>query len=151
MDAGEAARSAARQAGIERTAGRWDEALTLQRGAVALAEASGDAALHAHALRHLADILSDSGDAEGALPLFEQVLRLYADGALPPLDAANAIRGAAVNAERFGDAHEARRLWLLARDRYAALDEMFARLTGKPDNPGVAEADARLAALTGPD
>lgn len=149
MDEGDAARSAARQTAVERRAGRHAEAVAMQRGAVSLAERSGDAVLHAHALRHLADILSDSGDADAAMPIFSRVLAFYATERAPALDAANAVRGAALNAERLGDRHEAKRLWAMARDQYSALDALFAQLTGETANPGLAEAEQHLAALRG--
>ena len=143
----ETARTLARQAQAARGAGNGD-AIALQRQAVAAFAEIGDAAGHAHALRHLADILSESGDAEAAAPLFETVLAFYA-GAGTPIDAANAIRGTALNAERLGRRDEAKRLWALARDCYAALDAWFAERIGAGENPGVAEADRHLAALGG--
>ncbi len=142
----ETARSLAHQAQAARDAGGHAEAVALQKRAVAAFEELGDAAGHAHALRHLADILSESGEAEAAAPLFEQVLAFHA-GAGSPIDAANATRGAALNAERLGRRDEAKRLWALARDRYAALDSWFAERLGPGANPGTAEAAAHLDTL----
>ena len=67
----------------------------------------------------------------------------------PPLDVANALRSAAVHAEAIGDGDSAEAFWLQARQRYAALDDVFEKLTGQPGNPGVEEADRRIAALRG--
>ena len=66
----------------------------------------------------------------------------------PPLEMANALRSAALHAERGNDATEARKLWIEARSYYQQLDERFALLRGLPGNPGVIEADKHLAALS---
>jgi hypothetical protein len=52
-----------------------------------------------------------------------------------------------LHAQNLGQKDEARRLWREARDRYATLDALFLSLTGSAENPGVKEADRRLAAL----
>ena len=114
-----------------------DQAIALQRRAVALL-ATGDAGARAHALRHLADMLSDAGETAEAARLYASVLAHHGD-ADRSLDAANAVRGAALNAQRLGDLAEARRLWTDARDRYAELGDALAA--------GAAEAEARLAAI----
>jgi len=49
--------------------------------------------------------------------------------------------------EMRGDKDKARSAWQDARSRYGALDALFLSLTGRHENPGVAEADRRLAAL----
>src|SRR5690349_6050666 len=103
------ARALIAEAKAARDAGRLAEAIALQRRAVALL-ADRDPAPHAHALRHLADMLSDAGEAEAAAPLYARVLAHHGE-ADRSLDAANAVRGAAVNAERLGQTAEARRLW----------------------------------------
>lgn len=118
-----------RAAKAERDASRLSEAIALQRRAVALLD-GGDAGAHAHALRHLADMLSDAGEAAAAAPLFARVLDHYAGATT--LDAANALRGAAVNAERLGE--DARAFWEDLEARYAALGIAV----------GVAEARRRL-------
>jgi hypothetical protein len=103
-----------------RKAGDLDAALIRQRRAVALGREAGDTIALAHAVRHIADML-----------------------------VANALRSAAVHAEAIGDGDTAEGFWLKARQRYAALDDMFEKLTGQPGNPGVAEADRRINALRG--
>ncbi len=65
----------------------------------------------------------------------------------PPLEMANALRSAALHAERREDRTEARKLWLEARSYYEMLDERFALLRGLPGNPGVIEADKHLKQL----
>ena len=132
------ARALTAAAKAARDAGRLEEAIALQRRALGLL-GEGDPGAHAHALRHLADMLSDAGDAAGAAPLYAEVLAHHGT-ADRSLDAANAVRGAALNAGRLGDMAEARRLWCEARDRYAQLGDALA--------PGVAEAEARLAAIS---
>ncbi len=136
----------ARQA---RNAGDLATALAHQHEAVALLRAGPDEAALAHAIRHVGDMLVEAGRAEEAGPAFAAALALYrALPDAPRLDVANAVRGAAVQAQAIGDTAAARALWQEARDRYAALDELFARLLGKLENPGVAEAESRLAALS---
>ena len=131
-----------------RDAGDFYDALLQQRRAVALLRDLGDPAALAHAIRHLADILVAAGNAGEASESITEMLTLYrASPDAQPLDIANALRSAAVHAEALGDNETARAFWIQARERYAALDEVFERLTGKAENPGVAEADAKLAGL----
>lgn len=65
----------------------------------------------------------------------------------PPLELANAMRSLACNSEALGDRMAARRLWLDVRRRYVALDDLFHDIYGLAENPGVIEADGRLANL----
>lgn len=133
-----------------RRAGDLEGALVRQRRAVALWRELGDPAPLAHAVRHIADMLVELGRAGEASEPIAEMLALYrqASGA-PPLDVANALRSAAVHAEAIGDSDSAEAFWLKARQRYAALDELFEKLTGQPGNPGVEEADRRINALQG--
>lgn len=131
-----------------RDAGDFYDALLQQRRAVTLLRDMGDRAALAHAVRHLADILVAAGNAGEASESITEMLTLYrATPDAQPLDIANALRSAAVHAEAIGDNETARAFWLQARDRYAALDDVFERLTGNPGNPGVAEANAKIALL----
>jgi hypothetical protein len=123
------------QARIARGEGRIADAVALELDAAEASAAAGDRVGHALSLRHAADLLSESGDAAGAAPLYAQVLACQE---APALDAANALRGAALNAERLGRRVEARQLWSQARDRYAELDI----------GPGVEEAEMALTRLT---
>ncbi|MFA5966036.1 MAG: hypothetical protein WC804_18620 [Sphingomonas sp.] len=133
-----------------RKAGDLDAALTRQRRAVALWREVGDTASLAHAVRHIADMLVEAGRASEASQPIAEMIALYARCRdAPPLDIANALRSAAVQAEAIGDSDTAEAFWLKARQRYAALDDLFEKLTGQPGNPGVAEADARIKALRG--
>jgi len=131
-----------------RDAGDFYDALLQQRRAVTLFREVGDRAALAHAIRHLADILVAGGQAGEAADSITEMLTLYrANPDAQPLDIANAMRSAAVHAEAIGDNETARAFWIQARERYAALDALFERLTGSAGNPGVAEADAKLATL----
>jgi tetratricopeptide (TPR) repeat protein len=144
----ELANALSRQARIERDAKNYDQALASQMEALALVRTTGDRHSLARALRHLADILGDAGRHSEADPYFHEMLALYRElPDLAPLDVANAVRSAAEHARHMGRNDEARRLWQEARERYAALDAVFLELTGKNDNPGVREADRRLASL----
>ena len=138
------------EAGQLRNAGDLAGALIRQRRAVALWREVGDTAALAHGVRHLADMLVESGHAGEAGASIAEMLALYArTRTAPPLDVANALRSAAVHAEAIGDGDSAEAFWLQARQHYAALDDMFERRTGQPGNPGVEEADRRINALRG--
>jgi len=77
------------------------------------------------------------------------MLDLYRSSEItPPLEMANALRSAALHAERRDETGEARNLWIEALSYYRQLDERFALLRGLPGNPGVIEADRHLAALS---
>jgi tetratricopeptide (TPR) repeat protein len=142
------AESYAAAAQQSRDAGDFYDALLQQRRAVTLLRDLGDRAALAHAIRHLADILVADGHAEEAAESITEMLTLYRTTPdAQPLDIANALRSAAVHAEALGDNETARAFWIQARDRYAALDDVFERLTGQPGNPGVAEANAKIASL----
>jgi tetratricopeptide (TPR) repeat protein len=142
------ARALSRQARIERDARNYDQAIAFQAEALALERKVGDKQSLAQTLRHLADVLGDAGRHNDADLYYREMLALYR--ALPdmtPLDMANAVRSAAEHERHMGRNDEARRLWQEARERYAALDAVFLEITGKNDNPGVREADRRLALL----
>jgi tetratricopeptide (TPR) repeat protein len=144
----ELANALSRQARIERDAKNYEQAITFQAEALALERKVGNKQSLAQALRHLADVLDDAGRHNDADPYYKEMLALYR--ALPdmaPLDMANAVRSAAEHERHKGRNDEARRLWQEARERYAALDAVFLAITGKNDNPGVREADRRLASL----
>ena len=131
-----------------RKAGDLEGALTRQRRAVTLWRELDDRARLAHALRHVADMLIEGRRAHEANAAISEVLALYrATPEAPPLDVANALRSAAVHAEAIGDGDGAEGFWQEARRRYAELDALFEHLTGRQGNPGVEEADRRLAAL----
>ena len=131
-----------------RDAGDPYEALVRQRRAVALLRDAGDSLALAHAVRHLADILIEAGQTAEAAPAISEMLALYRSAPdAPPLDVANALRSAALQAEAIQDSDTAWIFWIQARARYEPLDALFERMTGQPGNPGVAEADAHLARL----
>jgi len=89
------------------------------------------------------------GDVDAATPLYVEMLDLYRSSeTTPPLEMANALRSAALHAERRNDGAEARKLWIEARSYYQQLDERFALLRGLPGNPGVIEADRHIAELS---
>lgn len=141
------AHALSRQAQVARDAEDLRTALKLQNEAVSLARRSAPSSL-ARLVRHLADILQQGGDPAAAAPLYAEMMELYgAAPETPPLELANAIRGLACNSEALGDRMAARRLWLDVRRRYLALDELFHDTYGLAENPGVIEADGRLANL----
>jgi hypothetical protein len=89
-----------------------------------------------------------AGEIDAATPLYVEMLDLYRSSeTTPPLEMANALRSAALHAERRNDVVEARKLWIEARSYYQQLDERFALLRGLPGNPGVIQADKHIEAL----
>jgi beta-lactamase regulating signal transducer with metallopeptidase domain len=134
-----------RQAQIERDLANYEAAIGFQQTAVQLQRKIGPEGL-AHVVRHLADILNDAGRHRDARSYYAEMESLYrSSSATPPLEMANAIRSLAVHAEHVGDKRRAQQLWIEARDRYSKLDEVFLELTGERRNPGVEEAEKRLA------
>lgn len=145
-DARAQAETYARDAQRLRDTGDLYEAMTRQRRAVALLRDLGDTAGLAHAVRHVADMLVEAGRADEAGTAITEMLGLYRE--IPdaaPLDIANALRSAALQAEAINDSDTAWIFWIQARARYGELAEM----PGAPGNPGVAEADAHLKTLRG--
>lgn len=140
----------ARESQRLRDAGDHYEALSRQRRAVALLRDTDDVPALAHAIRHVADILIEAGRGEEAGAAITEMLALYrAAPDAPPLDVANALRSAALQAEAIQDSDTAWIFWIQARARYDELDALFEEMTGAPGNPGVAEADAHLKRLRG--
>lgn len=138
-----------RQAQTHRDLHDYAAAERPQAEAVALYRDLGDGAGLASALRHLGDILGEAGRADEAAPFVSEMLAFYrSSDDIAPLAMANVVRSAAVHAGRIGDREAAQALWLEARDRYAALDEVFRQLTGRDANPGVEESNRRLAAMS---
>ncbi len=144
----ELANALSRQARIERDAKDWDQALMYQTEALAIQRTLNDKHALAQALRHVADILGDAGRHSEATPYSHEMLTSFRSlSDVAPLEMANAVRSAAEHERHVGQTDESRRLWTEARERYAALDAEFLALTGKHENPGVREADRRLALL----
>lgn len=136
-----------RQAQIERDLRNYDAATDFQQRALQLQREIGPDGLP-HVMRHLADILDDSGRYDEASRYYAEMESLYrGNSATPPLEMANAVRSLAVHAEHRGDKERAHQLWTEARDRYSKLDQLFLKLTGERRNPGVEEAERRLASL----
>lgn len=108
-----------------------------QRRAVAMLR-GGDALALGHAIRHLAEILLQANEADEAAGPVAEMLALYrGNREVPPLERANALRCAALHAGASGDDETAESFWAAARSGYAMLHIA----------DGVAEADARIAAL----
>ena len=70
-------------------------------------------------MRHLGDVLRQLGDLTKAERCYAEALAAYrADPAAPPLDAANAVRSAAILSEARDEPDQARQLWREALDLY---------------------------------
>ncbi len=131
-----------------RAAGDMEAAIDHQSVAIEQLRAGTNPLALAHALRHRADMLIDSARAADAEQDCAQALWFYAQVPdAPPLDVANAVRCAALQAEGTGDSEHAISFWREARTRYALLSDIFEQMTGSAANPGVAEATAHLEAL----
>jgi tetratricopeptide (TPR) repeat protein len=140
--------SLTKQAQFERNCGNYEAAERYQLEALAGQRELGAGDRLAHILRHLGDILQDSGRHDDAAPFYDEMIAIYR--LLPdtkPLDFANALRSVALHAELTGDRKAARRLWSEACDHYAVLDRLFFDLTGETKNPWVEEALRHLARL----
>jgi tetratricopeptide (TPR) repeat protein len=143
------AHALSRQAQIARDVKDLPVALRLQEEAVTLTRGLGVDSSLPRAIRHLADILRESGQPSAAAPLYVEMMELYESAPdTPPLEIANAARSVACNVEALGDRASALTLWQRVRDRYEALDDVFRNAYGLNENPGVMEADRRLAALS---
>jgi tetratricopeptide (TPR) repeat protein len=137
-----------RQAQIERDTRNFAEAFAFQSDAIALERPLGAPRTLAHMLRHAGDILQDWGRHADADPYYDEMIALYKSLAdIPPLELANALRSVALHTGFMGERQKSIELWRDVRNRYAALDDQFLALTGVRENPGVKEADRRLAAL----
>jgi tetratricopeptide (TPR) repeat protein len=137
-----------RQAQVARDRGRHEQAAGFQAEALSITRDLGDGAGLPLMLRGMADILQAAGRRDEAAPLYAEMMSLYrANPATAPLELANAVRSLAKHEESRGNLGQARVLWSEARDLYAKLDEVFLKMTGSPGNPGVKEAERRLAAL----
>ena len=142
------AHALSRRAQIARDVKDWPLALRLQEEAVSLIRELEDRSALPNAVRHLADILQDSGQPQAAAPLYAEMMALYrAAPDTSPLEMANAARSLACNVEALGDRAGAVARWQDVRRQYDALDEVFRDSYGLAENPGVIEADRRLAAL----
>ena len=111
-DAAEAAR---RAHDLPRARQLYEEALALWR-------ALDDPLTLAHTVRHLGDVLHESGHPALAEPHYVEAIALHrAHPDAAPLDMANAIRSHAVLKASIGDVVGARRLWEEASRRYEAV------------------------------
>jgi tetratricopeptide (TPR) repeat protein len=108
---------------IERDQGRGAAALALYEEAVVICRAEGDHPQLAHTVRHVGDIHREAGRAGLAEPCYLEALEIYRSNArTEPLDLANAIRPLAILKDDAGEVEEAIRLWVEARDLYAAAE-----------------------------
>lgn len=137
-----------REAQIARDTKDLKQARRLQEASVNLARQAALSSPLPHLIRHLADILQEDGDPSAAAPLYEEMMTLYhASGDASPLELANATRSIACNSQALGDTAAAIRHWRSAREQYQALGDVFRDAYGLAENPGVLEADRRLADL----
>jgi len=124
---------------VERDLRETDAALLHYEEAATVYRRLDDPLRLAHTVRHVGDILSESGQLQAAGPRFREALEIYrAHPETPALDLANALRGYALLQEELGERQEAVALWREARELYAAVKVQA----------GVDEGDRRIARLS---
>ena len=129
--------------GSERDLGHPDTALAHYSEAASLLRnlppESADPLNLAHTVRHLADILRESGQLASAGPNYREALDIYqAHPDTPPLDLANTLRGSALLASGLGQTLEAIRAWQAAGALYTRVHVQ----------PGVDESRRQIALLS---
>ena len=124
---------------IERDLKETDAALLHYREAEAIYRQLDAPLQYAHTIRHIADILRESGRLEAAAAPYRESLEIYrGHPETPPLDLANAIRGYALLQEEIGGKQESVALWREARELYAQVGMQA----------GVDEGDRRIERLS---
>jgi hypothetical protein len=123
----------------ERRAGRLRECADLYRQAADVFDSAGDLMREAHARRHTADVLLETGDVAGACTEILAVLEFYRQREVGQLELANTLRVAGLAEEGRGELEAARAFWVEARELYGV----------EGIDAGVAEADRRLRGLGG--
>jgi tetratricopeptide (TPR) repeat protein len=130
-----------------RSANRWDDALELYDGALALARrahaaAPADPAARrdlALAITHVAEVHDRDGRLDTALPLHEESLALRRDLAAETPDDIAALRGLSIGLERLADAREARGHRSRARDLYRERLPLAEKLAAVGADPALAQ------------
>jgi tetratricopeptide (TPR) repeat protein len=124
---------------IERDLRETDGALRHYEEAAAIYRRLDESLTLAHTVRHIGDILRESGLLLAAKPCYRESLKIYRSHAeTPPLDLANAIRGYALLQEEIGENQEAVTLWREARELYTVASVQA----------GVDEGDRRIERLS---
>jgi tetratricopeptide (TPR) repeat protein len=124
---------------IERDRKHLDEAYTNYAAAEQIVRTLDDALWLAHVVRHLGDVHREQGRFAEAAPRYAESLSIYRNTADPDeLDFANALRGAALNADVLDERTAARHLWREARALYASAEIVA----------GVEESDRQVARLS---
>jgi hypothetical protein len=122
----------------ERRAGRLKECADLYRQAADAFDSKGDLMRGAHAKRHAAEVLLQTGDAAGACAGILAVLEFYREREVVRLELANTLRVAGLAEEGCGRRDAARVFWAEARGLYGA----------EGIDVAVVEADRRLKRLS---
>ena len=110
-----------REAKVARDAGRLEASREAYRRAAELARTTRDEPMLAFALRHVADLDRECGNAQDAVHGGQEAVQLYrALSDSGSLDLANALRVTALALQDLGRKEEAAPLWREARDLYAS-------------------------------
>jgi|SRR5580658_578796 tetratricopeptide (TPR) repeat protein len=88
------------------------------RQATEMFRALGDSYRTAHNMRHLADILRETGRPAKAAPYYNESIEFYRKSGEYPLQLANAIRGLALMQGELGDYSGSLQSWVEARALY---------------------------------
>lgn len=106
---------------VERGLPGTDGGVGAYREAVAILREEDGGRKLAHAIRHLGDIYRHAGEWAEAENCYREALELYrAHPEVPPLELANALRGAALLKENTGQSDEAIDLWEEAHHLYVS-------------------------------
>ena len=116
------ARATRELAEVERNLRNQESAIEHYRDAVLLYGKLDLPLRLAHTIRHLGDVLFDSGDFSGAVKHQSEALEIYRNTPnRPTLDLANALNNLAISNSKIGDIARSKEFWREARDLYAEL------------------------------
>ena len=135
---------------IERDLGEIDLSLQHYQESAALIRTLNVPLSLAHTIRHIADILRESGQQAAAAPYYDEALILYRrhPNALT-LDVANTLRGLALNKTDLGDKEAAIALWSEAGVLYNRVwQEPNSPYTEADLAPGIAESQRQIDTLS---
>jgi tetratricopeptide (TPR) repeat protein len=135
---------------IERDQGDIEASIQHYQQAASIYRALDNPLRLAHTIRHVADMLRESGQPNAALPCFEEALAIYrSHPARGTLDLANALRGYALLQTDFGKIPAAIELWKEAGTLYDQVwQEPNSPYKQSDLAPGIAESQDQVAALS---
>jgi tetratricopeptide (TPR) repeat protein len=135
---------------IERDQQEIEASIQHYQQAAEIYRALNDPLRLAHTIRHIGDMLRESGQPVAALPFYEETLAVYrSHPERDTLDLANALRGYALLQTDFGKIPEAIELWKEAGHLYnQAWQEPNSPWKQSDMIPGIVESQNQIAALS---